>query len=287
MSKQGRRRGDRYDASRVDLGHGFKAIFPYLMKGRNESIAYYPVSFDAEPLLAYIEQHKGTDQELSLFEGLMLALVRILRERPTLNRYIIGRRLYQRHDVVLSFAARRAYTDEAEETMVLVRIKPEDDADTVLRKLRGEIRVAKAGQAKDDDKLIELFMHLPRGLLRVALKLLEWWDFYVDTPSFLRGVDPMRASAMVANLGSVGMGAAYHHLFEWGTCSLFIAIGEVKPAVCVGEDGKPAVKRMAELRIAFDERVADGYQDARALERLADYLANPARLRHLDQKVGP
>ncbi len=280
-----RRRGDRYDASRVDLGRGFKAIFPYLMKGRNESIAYYPVSFDAEPLLAWIEESKGTDQEISLFEAFMLALVRILRERPTLNRYIIGRRLYQRHDVSLSFAARRAYTDEAEETMVLVRIKDTDDADTIIAKLRGEIRVAKSGQDKDDDKLIELFMRLPRSLLRVAVKLMEWWDFFIDTPGFLRGLDPMRASAMVANLGSVGMGAAYHHLFEWGTCSLFVTIGQVRPAVCVGEDGKPAVKQMAELRIAFDERVADGYQDARALERLADYLANPARLRQLNQDV--
>ncbi len=287
MSTHARRRGDRYDASRVDLGRGFKAIFPYLMKGRNESIAYYPVAFDAEPLLAWIEEHKGTDQEISIFEAFMLALVRILRERPTLNRYIIGRRLYQRHDVVLSFAARRAYTDEAEETMILVRIRPTDDADTVLRKLRGEIRVVKDGHAKDDDKLIELFMRLPRSLLRVAIKLLEWWDFYVDTPGFLRGIDSMRCSAMVANLGSVGMGAAYHHLFEWGTCSLFVTIGEVKPAVCVGEDGKPAVKRMAELRIAFDERVADGYQDARALERLSDYLANPDRLRQLNQAATP
>lgn len=285
MSKHTRRRGDRYDASRVDLGRGFKAIFPYLMKGRNESIAYYPVSFDAEPLLAWIEENKGTDQEISLFEAFMLALVRILRERPTLNRYIIGRRLYQRHDVSLSFAARRAYTDEAEETMVMVRIRDSDDADTIIAKLRGEIRVAKSGQDKDDDKLIGIFMGLPRGLLRVAVKLMEWWDFFVDTPGFLRGLDPMRASAMVANLGSVGMGAAYHHLFEWGTCSLFVTIGQVRPAVCVGEDGKPTVKRMAELRIAFDERVADGYQDARALERLADYLANPARLRQLNQDV--
>lgn len=287
MSRQARRRGDRHDASRVDLGRGFKAMFPYLMKGRNESIAYYPVSFDAEPLLAYIEEHRGTDESFTLFEAFMLALVRILRERPALNRYFIGRRLYQRHDVVLSFVARRAYTDDAEETTVLVHIRNSDDADTVLRKIRGEIKVAKGGEEKSDEELISLFMRLPRGVLRVAIKLLEWWDFYVDTPGFLRGIDPMRCSAMVANLGSVGMGAAYHHLFEWGTCSLFITIGQVRPAVCVGDDGRPAVKQMAELRIAFDERVADGYQDARALERLADYLADPAQLRRLNQEVAP
>lgn len=58
---------------------------------------------------------------------------------------------------------------------------------------------------------------MPRFAIRAVIKAMELWDFYVDTPKFIRGIDPMRASVMVANLGSVGMGAAYHHLFEWGT----------------------------------------------------------------------
>lgn len=278
MDERRKRRGDRYDATRVDLGRGFKAAFPYLMKGRNESIAYYPVSFDAEPLLAWVEEHKGTDQAITIFEAFLLALVKILRERPTLNRYFIGRRLYQRQDVVLSFIARRQYTDDGSETNVLVRVKPTDDVAAVLAKVRGEIQVAKSGEQKDDEGMIDLFLRLPRSALRVAVKGLELWDFYLDTPGFLRGIDPLRCSAYVANLGSVGMGAAYHHLFEWGTCSLFITIGQVKPGVCVGDDGQPAVKQMLELRVAFDERIADGYQDARALDRLADYLGDPAQL---------
>lgn len=278
MSEKTKRRGDRYDASRVDLGRGFKAIFPYIMRGRNESIAYYPVSFDAEPLLAYVAERKEGGDPVTLFEVFLLALVRILRERPTLNRYFIGRRLYQRHDVVLSFIARRSYTDDSSETDVLVTIKDTDDAASILKKVRGEIRVARSGEQKADEGLIDLFMRLPRGLLGVAVRALEWWDFHVDTPGFLRGLDPLRCSAYVANLGSVGMGASYHHLFEWGTCSLFITIGEVKPAVTVSDDGRPVVKQMLELRIALDERIADGYQDARALDLFAEYLRDPAQL---------
>lgn len=281
MNERRRQRGDRHDASRVDLGRGFKAIFPYLMKGRNESIAYYPVVVDAEPLLAYLEQKKGTEGEITLFEAFLLALVRVLRERPTLNRYFIGRRLYQRHDVQLSFVARRQFTDDSSETNVLVRVRPTDDVPTILQKVRGEIRVAKSGDDKAEEGLIDLFMRLPRGVLRVAVKLLEWWDFYLDTPGFLRGIDPLRCSAYIANLGSVGLGASYHHLFEWGTCSLFVTIGQVKPTVCVGDDGTPAVKRMVELRIALDERIADGYYDARALDLLAVYLADPTQLETL------
>jgi len=275
----GKRRGDRYDATRVDLGRGFKAVFPYIMKGRNESIAYYPVQLDAENLLAYVEQHKGTPQELTIFEAVLLALTRILRERPTLNRYIIGRRLYQRRNVDLSFVARKKYTLDSDESNVFVKIRPEDDVDTILGKIRGEIHTVKTGDQTADEGLIDLFLRLPRGLMRVAVKLLDAWDFYVDTPGFLRGVDPLRCSAYIANLGSVGMGAAYHHLFEWGTCSLFVTIGQIKPTVVVGEDGQPTVRRTLELKIALDERIADGYYDARALELFDDYLNDPAKLR--------
>jgi hypothetical protein len=272
---------DRHDATRVDLGRGFKAVFPYIMKGRNESIAYYPVQVDAENLLAYVEQHKGTPEEITIFEAVLLALIRILRERPTLNRYIIGRRLYQRRNVDLSFVARKRYTLDSDESNVFVKIRPEDDAATALSRIRGEIRTVKTGDQTADEGLIDLFMRLPRGLLQVAVKLLAAWDFYVDTPKFLRGVDPLRCSAYIANLGSVGMGAAYHHLFEWGTCSLFVTIGQIKPTVVVGEDGNPTVRRTLELKIALDERIADGYYDARALELFDAYLNDPARLREI------
>ncbi|MGC4153056.1 MAG: 2-oxo acid dehydrogenase subunit E2 [Propionicimonas sp.] len=279
--RKGIRRGDRHDATRVELGRGFKAVFPYIMKGRNESIAYYPVRVDAENLLAYVEQKKGTPEEITIFESVLLALTRILRERPTLNRYIIGRRLYQRRNVDLSFVARKRYTLDSDESNVFVKLKPEDDAAMVLSKIRGEIRTVKTGDQTADEGLIDLFLRLPRGLLRVAVKLLSIWDFYVDTPGFLRGVDPLRCSAYVANLGSVGMGAAYHHLFEWGTCSLFVTIGQIKPTVVVGEDGSPTVRRTLELKIALDERIADGYYDARALELFDAYLNDPAQLREI------
>jgi pyruvate/2-oxoglutarate dehydrogenase complex dihydrolipoamide acyltransferase (E2) component len=231
--------------------------------------------------MAYLGQNKGTEKEITFFEAVLIALTKILRERPTLNRYIIGRRLYQRHDVELSFIARREYKLESTETNVYVKVKDEDSVETLLAKIRGEIKTAKSGEEKEDDNLIALFLRLPRGVLRVALKALEMWDFYFDTPGFLRGVDPLRCSAYVANLGSVGMGACYHHLFEWGTCSLFVTVGQVKPTVCVGEDGQPAVRRMVDIMIALDERIADGYYDARALESFATFFSDPAQLEEL------
>ena len=271
-------RGDRYDGHRVELAQSFNGIFPYLMRGRNESIVYFPMTFDMENLLAYLDARKGTDQAVTLFEAMMLALIKVLRARPALNRYIIGRRVYQREDIVLSFVAKREMSDEGEETNVLVTITPTDDRATILAKLRGEIRHAKQGDAKKDDQTIAAFLKLPRWALRAAVGALSLVDFYHDTPGFLRGMDPLRCTAYVANLGSVGANAPYHHLFEWGTCSIFIAIGRVGPAVVVGDDNQPVVRQTVRWRISLDERITDGYYDARSLDLIEEFFTHPEML---------
>jgi len=269
----------RYDARRINLPYDFNAVYPYIMKGRNESAVYYSLTVDVENLLSYIEEKKGSDREITFFQAMLLALTKVLRNRPALNRYVIGRRLYERYNVELSFIAKREFSDEGSETNVYVKINQDDHYDDILRKIRRSISSAKSGTKKEDDAIISRFVRLPRCLLRAAVKLLQWYDFYFDTPGFLReGNDPLRCSAFVANLGSVGIEAPFHHLYEWGTCSLFVAIGKIKPTVCAGKDGKPEVRRMVEVKVTLDERIADGFYFARSLDLFMEYIQNPRLL---------
>lgn len=68
-----RRAGDGHDATRVDLGRGFTATFP-CVRGRNESIAYYPFTVEAEPVLDYVESDppQGRLRRLDRRPGLRL-----------------------------------------------------------------------------------------------------------------------------------------------------------------------------------------------------------------------
>jgi pyruvate/2-oxoglutarate dehydrogenase complex dihydrolipoamide acyltransferase (E2) component len=85
--------------------------------------------------------------------------------------------------------------------------------------------------------------------------------------------DPMYTSAFVANLGSIKIDAAYHHLYEHGNCPLFVTIGQVtsEPAVVAG-----ALVARPTLRYTFDERVEDGLYAARSLKRFAERVEDPA-----------
>ena len=276
------KKAGRYDARRIQLSTDLNALFPYMMKGRNDSIVYYPLKTDVENLLLYIEEKKGTDQEITFFQAVLLALVKVMREFPEINRYIKGRRLYERYDVSLGFIAKRELSVEGSETNVSLYIKNDVSRDEILQKIRGEIKVAKSGAEKEDDKIISILMRMPRLILRFVVKMLDVYDFYIDTPKFMRyGVDPLRCSAYVANLGSVGIDAPYHHLFEWGTCSMFMAIGIIKNEPVINENCEITMRRMVEFKVSLDERISDGYYFARALDRFKEYFANPQLLEEI------
>jgi hypothetical protein len=86
----------------------------------------------------------------------------------------------------------------------------------------------------------------------------------------------MYTSAFLANLGSVGMGPGYHHLYEHGTCPLFLMFGKVEERPVV-EDGEVKVGRVMHVRFSYDERIADGLTAKFGIESVARVLEDPER----------
>ncbi len=82
----------------------------------------------------------------------------------------------------------------------------------------------------------------------------------------------------LANLGSLGIDAAYHHLYEYGTVPLFGTIGRVKKAPVVDANGEVVVRDVLETRWTFDERIADGFYCARSLEMFRSMVEHPEQL---------
>ena len=83
--------------------------------------------------------------------------------------------------------------------------------------------------------------------------------------------DPLFTSVFIANLGSVGLDAGYHHLWEYGTCSAFGVIGKVHERA----DGK----RVMNVQYSYDERVEDGLYAATTMGQIKDKLEKPGELR--------
>lgn len=267
---------------RVVKVHAFNAMFPYMMRSRTESLVYFSTALDVENLLEYIEKKKAEGVEIKFFQMFVASIVKLLKERPYLNRFVSGRRLYQRNDIKVSFIAKKAASDEGEETNVALTFNEKTIFQDVIAKLKKDIKAAKSDEVKkDDDAIVETVMKLPRFILRALFAFLRWMDFYFNMPKMFADVDPLRCSVYIANLGSIGVQAPFHHLFEWGNCSMFIAIGKIGYNPVALEDGTLVSKKMVELKVTLDERIADGFYFARSLELMESYLKNPESIENL------
>jgi pyruvate/2-oxoglutarate dehydrogenase complex dihydrolipoamide acyltransferase (E2) component len=82
--------------------------------------------------------------------------------------------------------------------------------------------------------------------------------------------DPLFTSIFIANLGSIDYPAGFHHLWEYGTASLFGVMGRIEP----GANGR----RKMSVAWTYDERIEDGLYSYFTLEGIKERLENPELL---------
>jgi hypothetical protein len=125
------------------------------------------------------------------------------------------------------------------------------------------------------EREVRLLAWLPRFVLRPLYALFRWLDAWGLAPRALIEPDPLYTSAFMGNLGSIGLGAAYHHLYEHGTASIFCVIGQAR-AIPVVVGGAVQARTVLPLRFTYDERVADGLYAQQALDLLRRTIEDPS-----------
>jgi hypothetical protein len=251
---------------------------PYLMRGRNESAVFFEQTLDVTRTLAWLEAwNRRGGPHATVFHVVLHALADILHERPRLNRFAVGRRIYDRQGVHISFAAKKKMTDEAPLATVKREFPPGESFAAMMDGLTAVVSDAKSDKVSRIDKELDLFLRLPRPVLDAAVGLLRRLDAWGLAPRSLLDPDPMYASAFVANLGSLKIDAAYHHLYEYGNCPLFVTVGAIQPRPVVDEHGAVAVRPTVHLRYTYDERIEDGLYCAAAIDLMRRWVEDPGR----------
>jgi hypothetical protein len=133
----------------------------------------------------------------------------------------------------------------------------------------------RAGETHDE-KETAFFLRVPGVILSRLVRLVMWLDRWHLLPGFFVDPDPMYTSLVVANLGSVGLEPAYHHLYEYGNCPFFAVIGSIRDTPAA-RDGQVVARPMVEVKYSFDERVEDGLACALALAGQRELIEDPER----------
>lgn len=273
---------DRFDGTPVPNVHPVRRIMPFIMPTKNGAFVLFEQDIPTAPLVAFladVNRERPADRPVTMFHCVLRAIGVALTEFPRLNRYVSGSRLYARRSIWLAFSAKQRLERDAPLFTAKVEVKADEPLGTFVDRILGVLGEGRSGKESAADREIKGFLRLPGPILRAAVKLqhvLDGWNLY---PSQLLVDDPLYASAFIANLGSVGLDAVFHHLYEYGTIPIFATMGRVHRAPVVFENGSVGSREIFQMRYTYDERIEDGFYAARALERLAACLADPATLR--------
>jgi 2-oxoacid dehydrogenases acyltransferase (catalytic domain) len=271
--------GDRSDGVLLRKLPSFRKMFPYLMRTRTESAVYYAQRVRIAKTLAWLDgANAARGKKITLFYVLLAAGVRTLALRPEVNRFVVGRRIYQRRTIDLSFVIKRELSEEASETTVKITFDPRSTFADVVEKVGSVVRETRESHDSRDEEAAAIVAKLPRSLIRFAIWALRTLDYFGLLPAaFIKG-DGLYASAFLANLGSIGADAVFHHLYEWGNAPFFVTVGRRKKEAVVDDKGELKVEDVIDLKFTVDERITDGVYLQGTISLLTDLIENPEKL---------
>lgn len=285
-------RGDRKDGWKLKNLSPFTKLVPHLMTTRNGAAIYYKDKIDVTSFVEYVNRKNkelainpvilddGTVDRITYFNVFLAALVRLFTLKPHLNRFISGRKFYQRKKIELAFVVKKEFTEEAEETIIKKSFEREETLWTMVTKLNKGIKTVKSGEEDDASHILNTFAGFPGPIVRFSVKLLDLLNYLGRYPKSIYSEDPMHSSAFVANLGSIGIRTVpYHHLFDRGTNSVFICLGEIHPNKFYDQEtGESRQRYLVEISATIDERISDGFYYIRAMKLFTEILNNPEEL---------
>jgi hypothetical protein len=251
-----------------------RALMPLLMEKRSESTVFFEQELDVTETMRFVDAYNATRPEaerITLFHVFLWAVGSSLHLRPRLNRFVSGGRIYQRKGVHLSFAAKKRKLDDGAALVTIKREVPQAASlEDVAALVNADIRAGRSDVPRPEDREVELTQRLPTFLVRLALKAMQWADRWNLLPGSLIAHDPLYTSMFVANLGSVGIEAAFHHLYEWGNCPFFAALGKTREVATT-----QGTRQVVLVRYSFDERIDDGLSCAHGLELVKQRVEHP------------
>ncbi|GBU27689.1 hypothetical protein R84B8_01226 [Treponema sp. R8-4-B8] len=261
--------------------HFFTQLLPYLMPTRSEAAIYFEQEFDVTKTLDYVNRKRKDSNgefKITMFYIFLYAAVRVIAQRPKMNRFVSGFRYYQRNRISFNFVAKRELSDEGEEVNVTMSFSPLMSLDEFCKKINDNISSIKKGSGTSAEKINSLITHMPRFIIKLIFGIFRYLDYHNGLPKSIIDSLPFYSTIFFTNTGSVGIDAPFHHNFEIGNCGIFCAIGKILKEKRINPDGTDETRDKLKITMTFDDRITDGIYCARAVDMVRDLVENPEKL---------
>ncbi len=252
-------------------------LAPYIADRRTDAQVFGKETIFTDRIDPYLAEKRSEGRHVSYTAVMIAGFVRTIAERPQLNRFVMNGRLYARHGIHISLMVKRSRDEDAEETSTKLAFTGTENILDVAEAVDRAVAETSGGDWDEADSTAERILAWPGPTRDFVVGLLKMMDRWNVLPRPLVDVSPFHASVFFSQLKSIRSDYVYHHLWNFGTAGIFVALGEAKD-VAVPEDGAVVIRRACEIGLTVDERICDGQYLSRSLELLKGYLENPRLL---------
>ena len=285
--KRRRRWGDRSDGRKLRTTSPMLKFMPYIMARRSDAQNTYADSFDITHVEQYCRQKvKEGYTRFGFLHVFLAAYVRVISQRPGLNRFISGQKAYARNDIVVVMTIKRGMSLESNDTCIKVHFDPTDTIEEVYQKFDKIVQENCTEEGVNSfDKLNKLLLVIPGLFLRWTVQLLSGMDYFGLLPKKLLELSPFHGSMIITSMGSLGIKPIYHHIYDFGNLPVFVSYGTKRSVATMDKDGKMTKRKYIDIKVVTDERICDGYYYASAFKLMRRFVENPEVLETPPEEV--
>lgn len=268
-------------------------LIPYIMRSKSDSWVLFEDRIDITHTQEFLHKMRRSEiPGLTLYHIVFAAIVRTYSQVPELNRFIQRNNIYARNEMKGSMVVMKGMQRDSERTTIMPRF----EMDATLPEVAAEIealanpidrtkKVMEDENKNDFDRLEVALALIPGWLISFVFSLLKLLDRYGWIPGKITALSPFHSSFFITNMGSIGMQPVYHHIYEFGTISIFGAIGSKETVHELDREGRLRRKTYLNMKFVVDERICDGFVYAIGFKHIKSGISKPEQLMERPKEV--
>ena len=268
------------EGRRIRGGVPMDAISPFIMSSRLGAANSFYATVDISKCEQILRQKRAEGMPgLGMMHLFMAAYVRTISQRPGINRYIRGQRVYARNDIQICMTIKKELKLNAPESVIKISATPDATLTDVYQNLSDEIiKNKQQGDQNGMDAIARFLIILPRVFLKFTVGSLRFLDYFGLLPRALTNASPFHASMFISNLGSLGIPPVVHHLYGFGNIPMFITMGAKRSEYLLNREGETEKHKFIDFTFTCDDRICDGHYYASAFKLFKKLIENPEEL---------
>lgn len=278
---------DRSDGKRIKAKDPFFRIIPYVMKERSDAQVFFEETIKLDEIQSLTNKLRKEGMKVRFVHFVIASVVRVLSQKPKVNRFIAGKKAYSRNEIAISIVIKKSMDIDSPEAIIKMFFSPTDTLYDIVEKVNKAFdeNAEKMSEQNNTDKAAKFFNMLPGFLLNTSIGFIKFLDNHRMMPKFLIKLSPFHSSVFVVDLGSIGISSAFHHIYNFGTTTVFMAFGTKDKEITTNAEKELFTRKTINIKYVVDERVVDGYYFASAIKMFRVVMHSPEQLLEPPLKV--